>query len=371
MQTAAKNNLFLTDASSKDVLEIKNSGRLYQQIVLKLTGKLSFSYRPTAALANHFVALAEHAYAHREMDVVRDIGTLLMVLPLGPKFRSIGRYYEGLSLLTRNHWAEARVILEGVLRDGPSVYKAKALLSIGGSFVRAGDLESALAAYQETPSASKRGGSSDLLTAYMSQHNTAIVRSVCGDHAGALADLERMFPVARTLAPHRPQQYYSYLNSLAIELGRAGRTEEARSICRVTVASSYAHAYPEWRETAEEIAIKAPRRSSSIVIPGYIGVPSGNVFPIGADRNASTDFAKSSRSLPEQQARVLSFTNWKTQMSREPLAKQKPILPSGQLTRKQKIIRIVDLVCNEISDDQLDSILKAVEEIAPDEKVNE
>src|SRR5262249_849960 len=110
---------------------------------------------------------------------------------------------------------------------------------------------------------------------------------------------------------------------------------------------------------------------SSIVIPGYIGVPSGNVFPLSIDRNASTNLAESSRLLPEQQARVLSFTSWKTQMSREPLAKQKPVLPSGQLTRKQKIIRIVDLVGNEISDDQLDSILKAVEEIAPDEKVNE
>jgi len=98
---------------------------------------------------------------------------------------------------------------------------------------------------------------------------------------------------------------------------------------------------------------------------------SSNVLPLSIDRTPNTDFAESSRYLPEQQARVLSFTNWKTQMSREPLAKQKPVLPSGQLTRKQKIIRIVDLVCNEISDDQLDSILRAVEEIAPDEKVNE
>jgi hypothetical protein len=58
-------------------------------------------------------------------------------------------------------------------------------------------------------------------------------------------------------------------------------------------------------------------------------------------------------------------------MSREPLAKPKPRVSLGQMTRKQKIIRIVDLVCNEISDEQLDSILQAVERIAPDEKVKD
>jgi hypothetical protein len=41
----------------------------------------------------------------------------------------------------------------------------------------------------------------------------------------------------------------------------------------------------------------------------------------------------------------------------------------GQKNRKQKIIRIVDLVCNEISDEQLETILNAVELIAPDERV--
>jgi hypothetical protein len=37
----------------------------------------------------------------------------------------------------------------------------------------------------------------------------------------------------------------------------------------------------------------------------------------------------------------------------------------------QKVFMIGDLVCNEISEGQLDSILQAVERIAPDEKVKD
>jgi tetratricopeptide (TPR) repeat protein len=369
MQRAAKNNLFLTDLSSKQLFERKHSGRLYQQIVLGLIGNFPSH---SSSLVGRLIDLAEHAYAYRRMDLVGEIGSVLTSLPLSRQFEAVGRYYKGLAMLRENNLTEARVILERAASEAPPFFRAMATLSIGVSFLKTGDLEAALFAYNETPALSRRNGSPDPLVSYISRSNAAVVKSMWGDHRAALADLEALFPVARSLASIRPKQYYNYLNSLATELGEAGRVHEAQSICAVTMATPYAHAYTEWRETANEIALKAPRRSSNIALPSRLAnAEASNVFPISVDRNTSTNFPESSRTLPEQQARVLSFTSWKTQMSREPLAKPKPRVSVGQMTRKQKIIRIVDLVCNEISDEQLDSILLAVERIAPDEKVKD
>ena len=57
-------------------------------------------------------------------------------------------------------------------------------------------------------------------------------------------------PLARYSQPHL---YFVYLNSLAVELGEAGRKYEARNIIRHVIASPFAFAYPEWRETGEDL----------------------------------------------------------------------------------------------------------------------
>jgi len=370
MQTAAKNNLFLTDVSSKESFDTKYSGRLYQQIVLTLI-RNSSDRQQHQVLAQRLIAVAENAYMYRQMDVVDQSGSLLIGLQLSRRYEAIGHYYKALATLRRNDPAEARLMLASVIQDGPPLFKGKAMLSVGATFRREGNVGYALEAWGEAPRASRGRGSENAFVSYISQHSIAILKSHWGDHRNALADLEKLWPMACALSPFHPQQYYSYLNSLAVELAEVGRTAEAGNICGATLASPYAHAYPEWRETAEEIATKSPRRSSTVVIQDAASVGTSNVFPIVADRNISSSFPESSRQLPEQQARVLSFANWKTQMSREPLAKPKPRVSVGQMTRKQKIIRIVDLVCNEISDEQLDSILQAVERIAPDEKVKD
>jgi len=368
---AANNNRFLTDVSSKKLFEIKNSARFYQQLGPRLIRNLSTRVLSLTELAERLVALAHHSHSIRQMEPVREIAALLTELNLPEQYRRIGNYYHALYLLSQGQVGTARDLFDRVAAQGPRGYRAKAIGCIAWSYQAEGDYVSALSLYVETATTALHSELYDPFALAVANRNISIMRSLAGDHKGAIDLLESSFPLVRVLAPHYPQEYYSYLNSLAVELGEVGRVDEAERICAVTAASPYVGAYPELIQTRDEIALKKPRRSSTVALSSQPSVGASNVFSISVDRNTSTNFPESPRQLPEQQARVLSFTNWKTQMSREPLVKPKPRVSVGQMTRKQKIIRIVDLVCNEISDEQLDSILQAVERIAPDEKVKD
>ncbi len=106
-----------------------------------------------------------------------------------------------------------------------------------------------------------------------------------------------------------PITYYDCLNSLAVELCEAGRLEEARNISNIVLASPYAFAYPEWRETSDEIALREYRHSRSLVWISQ-AVPY-NVLPLPERSNEIT--------VPTQQpARVLNYTDWKNKMVKEP-----------------------------------------------------
>src|SRR5260370_41343396 len=105
---------------------------------------------------------------------------------------------------------------------------------------------------------------------------TGVVRGMAGDHRGAVADLERMFPLARLASSRQPYAYYDYMNTLAVELGEIGRLEQARSASGISLESPFAPAYPEWFETFDEIRLKRRRGSRSIVsVPHRIGETQG------------------------------------------------------------------------------------------------
>ena len=75
----------------------------------------------------------------------------------------------------------------------------------------------------------------------------AMVRANEKDHKQAVKEFERIFPLVKHV---KPIFYYQYLNSFAVELAEVGRLEEASNISDILLASPYAFAYPEWRETA-------------------------------------------------------------------------------------------------------------------------
>jgi hypothetical protein len=49
--------------------------------------------------------------------------------------------------------------------------------------------------------------------------------------------------------------YYDFLNSYATELAETGQKQEGRNISRIVLASPFAPAYPEWKETGLELGV--------------------------------------------------------------------------------------------------------------------
>ena len=90
----------------------------------------------------------------------------------------------------------------------------------------------------------------------------ALIKAKEGYHRAAIKDLENMPPLARY---SEPLIYSDSLNSLAVEYGEAGRKYEARNVIKHVLESPFIIAYPEWRETAEEV--KEPNRSFVVIDP--------------------------------------------------------------------------------------------------------
>ncbi|MGH9825608.1 MAG: hypothetical protein ACREDR_20445, partial [Blastocatellia bacterium] len=99
----------------------------------------------------------------------------------------------------------------------------------------------------------------------------AIARSILGDHNAALSMLESLLPAVREIARWYPADFFSHLNSLAIELGEVGRVDDANLVIDYALSTPFARNQPEWHDTKLELATK-PR----LVFPAFtmaLGAP--------------------------------------------------------------------------------------------------
>ena len=268
MQASANSNLILTGLSSFKRLDgpQKNfrQSAFYRKVLSELIRGV-YRKETFSELGNCLVTLADHAYGLRQVDTVEKTSELLLNLPLGREYESIGRYYQALCIHQGGAFADARILLEQVAGTLPIRFRAKARLAMSVTFYESADLQSFLMLNLE---ASRVAGSSDWRdpqSFVKAQNNIAVLKSVDGDHRGALADLERLFPLARALWRWDPYLYYDYVNSLAVELMEAGRLEEARNASKIALASPFAGAYPQWRETRDEIELRGRRARRSVV----------------------------------------------------------------------------------------------------------
>jgi hypothetical protein len=133
-------------------------------------------------------------------------------------------------------------------------YLPRTILGLADSYYLAGDIREAAFLCVDAARAARASG--DFLTEYMALRHLAVIRSVEGDHFGALDDLERLLPAMRSIATTYPSEYYEHLNSLAVELGEVGRLEEANQAVDVVLRSALAPRYPHWQETKAELANK-------------------------------------------------------------------------------------------------------------------
>jgi tetratricopeptide (TPR) repeat protein len=368
MQTAARINRFLIDvfSFSKEACSqgVISPSEFYQQIASEI---IKGVYRKQALIdvAERLIALADNAYAFRKMDVIERASQILMNLPLHQQYEKIGQYYQALVIKRQGRFAEARALFDRVAEDAPLRYRARAMLAIGASFYQRADSKSALPFYNEANRVAAHNNWCDPLSTAISQRMIAVLKSMNGNHRGALGDLKSMLPLARMVGSVYPYDYYNHLNSLAVELTEAGELEEAEQACRITLASPYASAYPEYRETWDDIQARGCRTSRSVVAFTQRALKTENILRLPApERGDSFGQAVSSLDASQQSARILDYVEWKNKMVKEPNGTSQDDKPSEKLDDREKMLRIFQLVSQpDRTGQELGDILKAVEKI--------
>lgn len=335
-------------------------GRLYQQFTVSLLRAIHHNEKVSSSAAK-LVSVAERAYSLRQFEVVGSVGQALLEMSLPRPYQSIGLFYEGLSI-NRGGSAvgdQARPIFERVGDEGNSLYRAKGILALGTMVKDA----TALSYYNEVIRILSRESIFDPLTALRTSRMTAVARAKEGDHKGALADLEKLLPLARTAISLEPVVYYDHLNSLAVEMGEVGRIEEARRVSQVVVASPFAVVYPEWRETLDEIESKMLRPSRTVVAVST--VPSdrrdcpGQLISWPGDSEHPDSWTSPCEKNP---ARIINLHDWKKKLDKKSNGntQKKPSLERiRSMTLEEKQATITRFVyADHVTDEMLDSILQ-------------
>src|SRR5437867_2997068 len=379
MQIGSVNNFGLLDSFSfqrSAGLETQASSvGLWQRIAETLIHGV-YTEHALTDFASKLTCLAEHAYSARQLDVVGRVGELLFRLPLSRQSESIGLYYQALNLNRggRGDTIHAESLFEKVADSASLKYVARAMVALGINAVAAADYKTALSHYREATLLLTRDRILDPVTLYMTRRMTAVVRAMTGDHRRAVADLERIFPLARLASSQQPYAYYDYMNTLAVELGEVGRLEQASRASGITLASPFAPAYPEWLETFDEIRVKQQRASRSIVsVPHSIGETRRLLRYVGKRHKLMAlpapervNAAALNRRSGDSPARVLNFLEWKTVLRGSSSSLSSNLAPDGRqgMTSGEKLIRLMDLISQDDTDDEMiDRILEAVEQI--------
>jgi len=251
------NNLGLICVSSKGVGGAGPyfaPGRLSGDLAAAaLAGHLSLeaSQENLKALGGELLAIARRARFLRQTELVEWASQAMLALPIHD-LQGIGRYYQGYCQQQRGEVELSRLTLTKVADEAPPGCRERAILELGGSYIDARDFQASAPYCVEAARAARNV---DLLTNTQALWNLAILRSVDGDHHGALRDLERLHKIIKVLGRSYPVFYYDYLNSLAVEMSAVGRNTEAKQIINRLLALPIAERYPTWRETAEEITL--------------------------------------------------------------------------------------------------------------------
>jgi tetratricopeptide (TPR) repeat protein len=287
-------------------------------------------------LGNKLIRHAEHARAFRQTEQVSELGLMLANLPLR-KFQTAGHYYLGWAMYRSGNNEQSKVMLEQVAESGTEVYQARALLSLGTLEATKQDFPSETRYYHEAFKASH-----DLHTKVEAVRGLAVIKAKEGYHGNSIKDFERFLPLAASCdAP----TYNIYISSLAVELGEAGRKDEARNIIKHVLASPFAFAYPEWLETAEEL--KPANRS--FIVPDPSPQHMGKLLSMPVVEQAK----------PQRLDRP-----WKKKMGKDDDDRY-GLTPEQlkEMTPSEKLCYILNSINPDFTDEDFDRVIDLVDEI--------
>jgi hypothetical protein len=183
--------------------------------------------------------------------------------------------------------------------------------------------------------------------------NIAVIKAKEGYHKAAIKDLENMLPLARY---SEPLIYWDSMNSLAVEYGEVGRKYEARNIIQHVLGSPFIIAYPEWRETAEELR-QANRSFAAISLSA---LRPRNVLSMPALERDGVGFP----AWAGQPAPVLSYEKWTQRMAKK---KKNGKKRTEEMTEADMIMEIINIYASEDTTDaqrrkMYDAMMKAISE---------
>src|SRR5262249_1611489 len=330
-----------------------SSAGLYQDLALTLVCSAVHQRELLATM----VTAAEDAADLNQVAAIGAIGNVLEELAPSGQIASVGSYYKGLAALRGGSLEEGRLRVEQAFSDLPAAFKSKALLALAACYWRRGDPILSSKLNLEALAISTRKETYNLRSFVGAMRNLATFKSLeQRDYSGALAALKQSLPVARVVGLRRPFVYYHHLNNIAAELWEIGRVSEAWTVIHQPLASPLARHYPNWRETATDIATRMSTVTRTVVTVALPEVPHD-------DNEPQAEKAVESRETTP--AKVLDFLRWKKRMalmSRTP-TKSTPD-ERARMSTAEKLLRIVDLLCREeMSDQRLHRALSAVEQI--------
>lgn len=346
MQTAAKSNLAFTLISSFNPMagiqsaigKPEHNQQISQTVIRRINRRQSLNH-----IAERLIAIADIAYPLRQMETVEQASDILLGLPLPREYKSIASYYKAFCIKRRGQSDEARTIFERVVDEVPFGYKARTILGLGGVAFDRGDFKSAMPLYIEGGRMALRAREFDPLAIFSAQWAIAILKGIDGNHKGALADLEGMFPLARAANSSYPTLYYNLLNSFAVELLESGRIAEAQNVSRIVLASPYAGAYPEYRDTNTEIEMKGRCASRSIVFIKQYNLDAQNVVQMPLAEHPSGDSLDNTLSRCQEPGQVFDLQMWKEKMVKEPNGDDKTNKTPQEMGQDELLYEIINL----------------------------
>lgn len=273
MQTPATTSHVSAGSSSKmessgsEIIVTRN--RLLQHIVTRHLRLKVKSQELFVDLANELIRFAEQAYFMRDVDALNEVGQVLMNLPVAAA-RQIGTYYYALAI-NREARSEAEALLETIAENGPITYRARAIQTLGANYLDKGQLDEVLRFQLEALRVASDPNARGFQTSLLAHWEIAIVKSLKGDHTGALADLRKVQPLVNLIGKQKPFYFYAYCNSLAVELAELGCLADAEAFSAITLASPLARVYSEWSDTRDEIAAK--RTAATPTVTGINRAP--------------------------------------------------------------------------------------------------
>jgi hypothetical protein len=310
---AGKDKHSMSKRTANNLFILPSIPRLYKQL---LTGVASYE-----ALGRRIIERIKLAHAFRQVEQVRELANILISIPI-KEHQLIAQYYL-VWCKGRNREYDTE-ILEKII-DQTSVYKVKALLS-----------KAAFEGYQDNTTSELYFFNEALKHAPTISESIEISKAIAvikakeRFHRSAVRDLENLIPIIKYA---EPLACCDVLNSYAVELGEVGRLHEARNVSRIVIASPFAPAYPEWRETAEDL--KPANRS--VVAKGRLRYRRQNILPMPVVGHGATE--QVSYNAP---AIVFNLQQWKDKMAKGKKKKDDNSEKTPEnLTERDIIFRII------------------------------